>query len=146
MQRSSPRGRVNRTREHLPSFIHFLWLTEVIESNLETIKIIYDCLFFLFFFFFPRGDMNHDTARHERDFCPTSKGQRCQGVKHILLTQWGGDFESPLLRVKIDTGRRRRMRNGKKKNNDDAFDLLSIRHLTAPSCKSRPNPTWASAS
>lgn len=58
--------------------------------------------------------MNHDTARHERDFCPTSKGQRCQGVKHILLTQWG-DFQSPLLCVKIDTGRRRRRMRREKK-------------------------------
>lgn len=41
--------------------------------------------------------MNHDTARHERDFCPTSKGQRCQGVKHILLTQRGGFWVSSFL-------------------------------------------------
>lgn len=39
-----PLGHVNK-RRHILAFIQFYWVPDVIESNLETIKIIYDCPF-----------------------------------------------------------------------------------------------------
>ncbi len=40
----NPQGHANKIRKHILAFIHFYWVTEVIEFGLETIKIIYDCL------------------------------------------------------------------------------------------------------
>lgn len=39
-----PQGHANGIRKHILAFIHFCWVTEVIEFSLETIKIIYDYL------------------------------------------------------------------------------------------------------
>lgn len=40
-----PLGHVNKRGRDILAFIHFCWVPDVIESNLETIKIIYDCPF-----------------------------------------------------------------------------------------------------